>query len=74
MCPFLGPLGLPFDPLGPCRPILDPLGPCRPIPGLPENQWAHPLTPWDPEGLLLDPVSDPIGLPLDPLGPCKPTP
>ena len=77
-------VGLPLDPLGPCRPIPWPHGTLQ----------AYPLTPWNPLGLPLEPLGspkptprppgnlyaypltswDPVSLPLDPLGHCRPTP
>ena len=77
-------VGLPLDPLGPCRPIPWPHGTLQ----------AYPLTPWNPVGLPLEPLGspthtprppgklqtypliswDPVSLPLDPLGHCRPTP
>ena len=43
----------PWDPLG--LP-LDPLGPCRPTPWPPGTLYAYPLTPWDPVCLPLEPL------------------
>ena len=71
----LDPVGLPLDPLGPCRPTPWPPGTLLAYIWTPWDPLDLPLdplgpcrrTPWDPEGLSLTPW-DPLDLPLDPLG------